>query len=458
MNEQTLRFRIGVFVLAALVLLAVLVVLFTGRPALFQRHDTFTVIFERAPGITPGTPVRRSGVRIGEVQNVQLDDATGEVRVTILIDQPHHLFKDDQLVLSHGALTGDTAIDVVSPPAAKPMPQRTEKQSGEIMPVDFQIVQAPPGQLPPDNQPPVRTPAAPGTVFRGASQADVAALLRELSSVTPSARLAFDEMTQALKDYQKLTPLLEENLREFRELAKVTRQTIPELRRTNDEIQVTARNWARLGERLDVLVQTNEDKMVKTLDNFNTTLTRVANTFSDENQRNLATMLRNVSAGSKNFESISRNTDALLRDSRETIHRVNDSVTEANKVVANLQQATQPLAERSPAIMKNLEEGSSKFNSTFTNVNQALSSFNQGDGTLQRFLSDPTLYQNLNEAACQITRTLPRVDRILKDMEVFADKIARHPESLGVGGAVRPSAGVKEAPTTTSFRPHFLDH
>jgi ABC-type transporter Mla subunit MlaD len=452
MNEQNMRFRIGVFVLATMCLLAVLIVLFTGAPLLFQAHDTYTVVFEQAVGVAPGTPVRRSGVRIGEVQQVQLDDATGEVRITILIDRPHRLFKDDQLVLTHGALTGDTAIDVVSPLVKPAAPeQQADKQAGEILPVDFQVAQAPPA-------PQVRTPAPPGTVFRGASQADVAALLRELSSVTPSARLAFDEMTKTLAQYQKLTPLLEDNLRELRELTKLARQTVPEMRRTNDELQVTARNWGRLGERLDVLVQTNQDKMIKTLDNANVTLGRVANTFSDENQRNLATTLKNVSAGSKNFESISRNTDLLLRDTRDTIRRVNESVTEANKVVANLQQATQPLAERSPSIMKNLDEGSAKFNSTFSNVNQALSTFNQGDGALQRFLSDPAIYQNLNEAAAMLTRTLPRVDRILKDMEVFADKIARHPESLGVGGAVRPSSGLKEAPTTTSFRPHFMEH
>ena len=32
-------------------------------------------------------------------------------------------------------------------------------------------------------------------------------------------------------------------------------------------------------------------------------------------------------------------------------------------------------------------------------------------------------------------------------VEVFADKIARHPESIGLGGAVRPSAGLKDMPT-----------
>ena len=61
--------------------------------------------------------------------------------------------------------------------------------------------------------------------------------------------------------------------------------------------------------------------------------------------------------------------------------------------------------------------------------------------------NDPELYNNLNDAACMLTRLMPRVDRILRDVEVFADKIARHPESLGVGGAINPSSGLKTVPT-----------
>jgi phospholipid/cholesterol/gamma-HCH transport system substrate-binding protein len=67
------------------------------------------------------------------------------------------------------------------------------------------------------------------------------------------------------------------------------------------------------------------------------------------------------------------------------------------------------------------------------------------------------LYNHLDEVACQLAKIMPRLDRVLKDAEVFADKIARHPELIGAGGAIRPSSGLKEAPTSvvpsTSFKP-----
>jgi ABC-type transporter Mla subunit MlaD len=461
MNERTMRYLIGVFVLAGGLLLAWLILLFgNARGVLPGGQDRYYVTFDYAAGVTPGTPVVRSGVRIGQVESVNLDDATGKVRVALLIDRPHKVFTDDRVVIRHGALSGDTSIEFVGP-SAEQRPVAPRPQSGaapEVVPAAF-LAQVPPakpgGAAPP---PPGRVPATPGTEFKGASQADIAALLQELAGLTPPARDAFTEMARTLERYEKLTPLVEETLREYRDLAraaqpavteyrelaketrqlaKVARETVPELRRTNDEIQVTARNWGRLGERLDVLVQTNQDQLVKALENFNTALVRIANVVNEENQRNLAATLRNTSAGTRNLETISRNAEEVSR---------------------NLQQATRPMAERAPATMKNLDEGAAKFNQSFTNLSATLGAFNRPDGTLQRLLADPSLYNNLNEAACMLTHILPRLDYILKDVGVFADKIARHPESLGIGGAVRPSSGLKEAPSSTSFRPYFPDH
>jgi phospholipid/cholesterol/gamma-HCH transport system substrate-binding protein len=246
---------------------------------------------------------------------------------------------------------------------------------------------------------------------------------------------------------------MEQTLRVYRDLGSETTKLLPDLRRSNEEIQVTAHNWGRLGERLDVLLQSNQDKLIKTLDNLSDAVVRVANVFNEENQRNLATTLKNITAGTKDLESISKNTDELLKESRKTVQRVNDSVTQADQVVANLQQATKPMAERSSAIMKNLDESTDKFNKTMSDVRELLRAGGQGDGTLRRILLDPSLYQNLNDAACLLVRIMPRVDRILRDFEVFADKVARHPESLGVRGAISPTGGLKEGPSSWQTLP-----
>ena len=62
-------------------------------------------------------------------------------------------------------------------------------------------------------------------------------------------------------------------------------------------------------------------------------------------------------------------------------------------------------------------------------------------------LPDPAVYNNIHQATMMIVKIMPRLDRILKDFEVFADKVARHPESIGIGGAVRSGSGLKNPPT-----------
>ncbi|HEY8504608.1 MAG TPA: MlaD family protein, partial [Gemmataceae bacterium] len=89
MSERRLRLRLGLFVLAALAGLVFLLFLFGRAPRLFVPSSQYTVIFPEAPGVKPGTPVRRSGVRVGEVTDLDLDPQTGLVRLTLSLDTRH---------------------------------------------------------------------------------------------------------------------------------------------------------------------------------------------------------------------------------------------------------------------------------------------------------------------------------------------------------------------------------
>jgi len=387
MTAKDTRFRVGLFVLGSLILLAMLITAFSGFPTVFKQYHRYTIVFPEASGVSSGTPVRRSGVRIGEVDSVKLDEETGHVRVGILVERHHVLRHSDQAELVHGLLGGDTNIDFIP---AKP-----------------------------NGEPPDTTPIAPGEELKGSARSDVNRLLTQFSDILPPAQ---------------------DTLIELRKMA-------PELRRTNDEIQVAARTWGRLGERSDLLLQTNQEKLVKTLDSLNDAVNRINTVFNDENQRNLSVTIKNVRAGTENMGNIAKNTDEMIRESRLTLHRVNESITRTDEVLTNLQHATKPMAERSASVMKNLDESTDKLNRTFSEVRELLRGMQGSDGTLHRLANDPGLYNNLNDAALMMARIMPRLDRALRDLEVFADKIARHPESIGLGGAITPSRGLKESPT-----------
>jgi ABC-type transporter Mla subunit MlaD len=445
-----MRFRIGLFVLGALVLLAALVTVFGSAPRLFKSQHEYLVTFSDAPGIGAGTPVRRSGVRVGEVKAVDLDNDTGEVRVHLLIDRHYTLHRNERPTLVQGLLGSDASIEL--------LPARSAADTG---------------------------PVSPGETLAGVHQANVNTLLSRASEVVPTTQDTLNDMRKSLQRLENLAPLFEETIKEYRDLARATREAVPEVRRTNDEvrglafaareavpslvrtsdeirelaqavretvpelrktnlqIQESAASWGKVGDHVDGFLTDNHDKLNLAVDNLNSTLSRLSNVFNEDNQRNLSLLLANVRASSDSLQGLTHNTDELLKESRQTVRRIGDTVARADDAMNNLDQATKPLAERSNSIMKNLDESSDKLNRTMTEVRELLHVIEQSDGTLHRVVADPSLYNHLDETVCMVARLMPRLERVLQDLEVFADKIARHPEELGVSGVVRPSSGLK---------------
>ena len=456
MTERGMRWAIGLFVLAAFVLLGALIVMFGSLPTYFKPSNTYTIRFVDAPGVAPGTPVRRSGVRIGEVREVTLDDERGIVRVRIAIDPRFTLRRNEQPILTVGLLGSDAVIDFV--------PQPVE----EGQPVD-------------------RSAIEPGSEIVGTRPPSVNTLLNRASEVAPTAQDTLNEIRRSLQRLERMSPLAEETMREYRDLAKDVRKSIPDLNRTNqeyqnlakdvrriipdlektnkeyqdlgremrkalpgaqqnlDDIGATARIWGRLGERLNVWVQTNQEAVTKAVENLNVVLTRMSNVLNEENQRNLTAILKNSRVASERFDSISRNLDGILEDSRPLPKHMDNTLTRTDEAMIALQRAVKPYADRSETTARNLDESMAKINQNLTDLGALMRVLDQ-DGTIQRLLKDPSLYNRLDDAACALARSLPRLDRILKDLETFADKLARHPELLGVRGAVRPSEGLKDPP------------
>ncbi len=468
MDPKRQRFRLGLFVLTAAVLLAVLVLMFGGSAGrLFSRPNEYTIEFADAPGITVGTPVRRSGVRIGTVTRVELNDKTGNVVVRIGIDKQFTVWDTDEAVISQDLLSRDTTIDLVhraksSPPLAPPVPVDPKTDVRPVSTIDvpgelFAAGQPPPAPPPGANGP--GEPLPPGSKIPGAGPGGPQNALGQISTVLPALEQALNAIRRSAERLEVAIPNLDAGAREFTALGRSIREAVPEVRRTNDELQsllrsargtgpelrrtneelqVTLRNFGSVAERLDVFLSANQDRITRAVDQATDVLQRLSNVLSDENQKNVTATLRATQMASVNFEGISRNADEFLKESMKTNRQIQGSISTADRVLRNLDTATDQLTR------------------ALGGLADALAPLGRGGegGTIQKFFTDPSLYNNLNEAACLITKVMPRMDRILRDVEVFADKIARHPETIGIGGAVRPSAGLKEAPTAPQGPPY----
>lgn len=111
-----MQFRVGVMIFATLLITGILVAMFGKLPTLFHGKYQVHVLFDEAPGVTAYTPVRKSGIRIGQVTKVEFatDKDTGKdkVLVTIEIDQERRL-RHNEVCRVSSTLLGDSSLQFV---------------------------------------------------------------------------------------------------------------------------------------------------------------------------------------------------------------------------------------------------------------------------------------------------------------------------------------------------------
>jgi phospholipid/cholesterol/gamma-HCH transport system substrate-binding protein len=457
MAERRLKLRLGLFVAATFVTLTGLVILFGSAPTLFSNRTGYTVIFPEAPGISEGTPIRKSGVRIGEVTKLDLDEETGRVRVQIAIDPHHPLRTSEEATITRGLLSGDTAIDFLPKldASGQPLPR------GDDYPPGSEIVGVPP-----------ITPRS---------------ILTPASGVLASAQTSLDRMVASFERLEKVAPQLERTLQEFELLASDARGFIPDLKRTNDRIQNliggdprplpfgavalqeepnpdTIRGMVRdirtllatIRPAIDELrgtVRRVEPELTATAKSARTAFDRAATTFegvndvlSPENRKQFNELVKNLNAIGLNVLRLSGGFQTLLDEAQRTVKNFDERTALSADILADIRAVTQPLAMRSETLVKDISGSAGQLNKVLTEVREVVRAFGRENGTVQKLLTDPNVYQNLDAAAASLARVMARADKIAKDLEVFADKVARRPELIGVGGAIRPSTGLKESP------------
>ena len=208
----------------------------------------------------------------------------------------------------------------------------------------------------------------------------------------------------------------------------------------------TSKEWRELAVNMNSLLDTNHGKLDDVVEQTAVALAAFTSTMSEANK---ALASANVVLGDpKRQESMKRTLDALpalLEETRDVIMAAKSAVGHVDDNLANLKDVTGPLAKHSRSIVIRLDNTLANMESISAELNSFTKLLTKKDGTLQRLVSDPELYKNLNDSAASLSVLLRNVEPIARDLRVFSDKIARHPELIGVGGAFRGSSGLKNA-------------
>lgn len=414
MDERILQFRVGVMVAATVLVTAILVTTFGDLPDLFYGSKTYHVWVEEAPGVQSETPIRKSGVLVGRVAEVQLagdypkadaEEAAAKlgmslqqfrtgVVITAAIRGDRGVFADETFVVN-ATLLGDVVVEVkkadrtpgdggVSPaghPAAGRLPSRAP--SSPVVPtVSLR-----------DATTPDRTaePLPPGAWIRGGTDKGPTEGLRKLQ----------DELPRLFQAVARTSDELNELIGSVNNLLTENRDNI------DQAIQQTSETMKSVGRLADSAEEVIGDADVQR--QFREALERLPN---------------------------------VLGEVHETVISVQGTVGKMNTSLDHIENFTRPLGQRGEHLVDGLDGSIAKLDQLFDELVQFTRAMNNRQGSLGRLIHDPTLYDNLNRTVTQVRGLTRKLEPILDDARVFSDKVARHPGVI-VRDAVRPGRGLK---------------
>ncbi len=115
----------------------------------------------------------------------------------------------------------------------------------------------------------------------------------------------------------------------------------------------------------------------------------------------------------------------------------------ADENLKNLQGFTAPLGDRGEQMIRSFDSSIRRLDEMLAQMVAFTRQLNSREGSLGQLLNNPELYQQLSDAARRADELIRDARPVVDNAKVFTDKIARHPELLGVRGAVSPSSGIK---------------
>ncbi len=130
MKKTNLEFRVGVFVLVALAVLAWLVM--KAGDFSFEPGYVIRVKFDSVSGVEAGSPVRLAGVPVGEVKAIQVvrtPEGGTQVEITAWITQGAYIEEDAQIRINSLGLLGEKYVEIT--PGASGT--RTLSDGGQIL-------------------------------------------------------------------------------------------------------------------------------------------------------------------------------------------------------------------------------------------------------------------------------------------------------------------------------------
>ncbi|HEX3655963.1 MAG TPA: MlaD family protein [Pirellulales bacterium] len=200
--------------------------------------------------------------------------------------------------------------------------------------------------------------------------------------------------------------------------------------KTSDEIGLLSR-------RVNDILRNNNEQMVRVINKAELTLDSLQETSKNANLLVGDPALRNnVLAAAAEFPR-------TVGRMNEVLNHMQNTFESADRNLRNFEGLTKPLGERGAQLVQNIETATAGVNRLVGDLSVFTRALNSPEGTIGHLLKDDELYQQVNQTIANVNQMMCELQPMLRDARAFTDKIARHPELIGVGGALRRSSGIK---------------
>lgn len=224
------------------------------------------------------------------------------------------------------------------------------------------------------------------------------------------------------------------------------------VQQTLTAFEETSREWQQVAANVNSLIDTKQghlddvvERAALALEQFTRTMQTAHATLDNANRMlDDPQLQQSLKATMNALPQMVEETRGTIAAARYSIEKIGTTADTMNVTLTHMNQVTDPLAKATPSIVTRLDSSLGQLDTLLRELTTIASIVNQGEGTLSKLAKDPQLYENLNRSAASMPVLLANLNRIAEDLRIFSDKVARHPEVLGVRGAIQGSSGLKQ--------------
>ncbi len=400
MDEQGYRFGVGVLVVATVAIAVILVLFFGAAPNFFAQRYLVTIRFDAAPGVAADTPVRKNGVQIGRVQNVQLLEDSDGVDLTLELDSQYKVRAGELPRIGTGSIiTGDAVVEFVK-----------ETQQSLVERFDG-------------------TGGSPQNGILDENEQQQAARFIQDGDFISGGRVAPDPL-DALFNIQESFGT-----------------TLAAIERASDQVTGLAGELRTMVGGGDGELQRIGQQVELTITNFNNTLAAIEGLFNDPNLKDTIEIV------ATNLPELVEAADGVMLQAKTTLATFEGAGLAAEETMRNVAEFTKPFGNQGEQIVtealqtiRNVDALLVDLRTVSATVNRVVNRVNDGQGTLAKLVDDDQLYFSLVSTLENVETLTRRLQPVVDDVRVFSDKISRNPSRLiDVQGVLmhRPNGGIK---------------